>query len=35
MPITAIAGGEVGLAGIIAVWIGIAVVNLASAISRR
>jgi hypothetical protein len=35
IPITAIAGGEAGIAGIIVAWVGIALVNLASALGNR
>lgn len=35
IPITAIAGGQAGIAGIIVAWIGIALVNLASALGSR
>jgi hypothetical protein len=35
IPITAIAGGEAGLAGIVVAWIGIALVNLASLLGDR
>jgi len=35
IPITAIAGSQAGLAGIVVVWIGIVVVNLAHAARQR
>jgi hypothetical protein len=35
IPITAIAGGEAGIAGIVAVWAGIALVNFANVLRRR
>ena len=35
IPITAIAGGEAGLAGIIVVWAGVVAVNLAFALGSR